>query len=307
MPLLGPLLLLSLLVFSANYLMRFDESDMMMALYGVKSNSSVSTVGGINILGKSAIFGARLIKPLQSLDSFNHSISFGVDYKDIQQTVEFGQTFNTPVTYMPMSALYSGTWQDASGITQLGAGVTFGLRGLVADESEFKAKRWNTVTNTYAKPDFFVFKADLSRTQVLPLEFQGYAKLDGQFSGDLLVPNEQFLAGGVDTVRGYLEAQAAGDKGLHSTLELRTPSLFKSVSWLQDFKLLGFYDVAQLTIIDPSVGQAGKVVLSAAGLGLRMKAWKSLNVNFDIATPLKDYGVTKQGDIASHMRIWYEF
>ena len=294
-------------VFSANYLMRFDESDLMLAMYGVKSNSSVAAIGGINILGKSTILGARLIKPLPGLDNFYHSISLGLDYKDIKQTVEFGQTYNTPVTYMPLTAVYSGTWQDPSGITQLGTGVTFGFRGLVADDAEFKAKRWNTVTNTYAKPDFFVVKADLSRTQALPYGLQGYAKVDGQFSGDLLVPNEQYLAGGTDTVRGYLESQAAGDKAVHSTLELRSPQLFKNIAWLQDFKVVGFYDIAQLTVIDPSAGQTGKIVLSGAGIGMRMKAWNRINFNLDVATPLKDYGVTKQGDIASHMRIWYEF
>jgi len=294
-------------VFSANYLMRFDESDLMLAMYGVKSNSSVAAIGGINILGKSTILGARLIKPLPGLDNFYHSISFGLDYKDIKQTVEFGQTYNTPVTYMPLSAVYSGTWQDPSGVTQLGTGVTFGFRGLVADDAEFKAKRWNTVTNTYAKPDFFVVKADLSRTQALPYGLQGYAKVDGQFSGDLLVPNEQYLAGGTDTVRGYLESQAAGDKAVHSTLELRSPQLFKNIAWMQDFKVVGFYDIAQLTVIDPSAGQTGKIVLSGAGIGMRMKAWNRINFNLDVATPLKDYGVTKQGDIASHMRIWYEF
>ena len=294
-------------VFSANYLMRFDESDIMLAMYGVKSNSSVAAIGGINILGKSTILGARLIKPLPGLDNFYHSISLGLDYKDIKQTVEFGQTYNTPVTYMPLSAVYSGTWQDPSGITQLGTGVTFGFRGLVADDAEFKAKRWNTVTNTYAKPDFFVVKADLSRTQALPYGLQGYAKVDGQFSGDLLVPNEQYLAGGTDTVRGYLESQAAGDKAVHSTLELRSPQLFKNIAWMQDFKVVGFYDIAQLTVIDPSAGQTGKIVLSGAGIGMRMKAWNRINFNLDVATPLKDYGVTKQGDLTSHMRIWYEF
>ena len=294
-------------VFSANYLMRFDESDLMLAMYGVKSNSSVAAIGGINILGKSTILGARLIKPLPGLDNFYHSISLGLDYKDIKQTVEFGQTYNTPVTYMPLTAVYSGTWQDPSGITQLGTGVTFGFRGLVADDAEFKAKRWNTVTNTYAKPDFFVVKADLSRTQALPYGLQGYAKVDGQFSGDLLVPNEQYLAGGTDTVRGYLESQAAGDKAVHSTLELRSPQLFKNIAWMQDFKVVGFYDIAQLTVIDPSAGQTGKIVLSGAGIGMRTKAWNRINFNLDVATPLKGYGVTKQGDIASHMRIWYEF
>ena len=297
-------------VFSANYLMRFDESDLMLAMYGVKSNSGVSltsSFGGINVLGKSTILGARLIKPLPNLDNFYHSISLGLDYKDIKQTVEFeGRAPVTPVTYMPLSAVYSATWQDPNGITQFGTGVTFGFRGLVADDAEFKAKR-NNGTNTYAKPDFFVVKADLSRTQTLPYGLQGYAKVDGQFSGDLLISNEQYLAGGADTVRGYLESQAAGDKAVHSTLELRSPQLFKNIAWLQDFKVVGFYDIAQLTVIDPSAGQTGKIVLSGAGIGMRMKAWNRINFNLDVATPLKDYGVTKQGDIASHMRIWYEF
>jgi hemolysin activation/secretion protein len=208
---------------------------------------------------------------------------------------------------MPFSAVYSATLQDSTGVTQLGSGITFGVRGLVADEAEFKAKRWNTVTNTYAKPDFFVFKADLSRTQALPWDFQGYAKIDGQFSGDLLISNEQYLAGGADTVRGYLEAQAAGDKAVHSTLELRSPRLFKSVDWLQEMRLSAFYDVARIGIIDPSAGQDTKRLLAGTGIGLRMKAWKRFNLNLDVATPLEDFGVTKQNTVTSHMRIWYEF
>lgn len=288
-------------VLSANYLMRFDKSDMLLALYGVKSNSSVATLGGINILGKGTILGVRLIKPLPSVDNYYHSISFGLDYKDFGQTVIFGESFNTPVTYMPLSALYSGTWQDASGITQLTTGTTFGMRGIVADEAEFANKRVG------AKPNFFVAKAELNRTQVLPMGFQGFVKVDGQFSGSPLISNEQFLAGGADTVRGYLEAQAAGDQALHSTLELRTPALFSSVAWLQDVKLSAFYDAAQIRTINPLIGQAGKTLLSGAGLGLRMKAWKRFNLSLDLAAPLKDYAVIKKGDLATHMRVWYEF
>jgi len=288
-------------VLSANYLMRFDKSDMLLALYGVKSNSSVATVGGINILGKGTILGVRLIKPLPSVDNYYHSISFGLDYKDFGQTVLFGGSFNTPVTYMPLSSLYSGTWQDTSGITQLSTGITLGIRGLVSDEAEFASKRAG------AKPNFFVAKAELNRTQVLPMGFQGFAKLDGQFSGSPLISNEQFLAGGADTVRGYLEAQTAGDQSLHSTLELRTPALFSNVAWLQDVKLSAFYDVAQIRTINPLPGQAGTSLLSGTGLGLRMKALKRFNLSLDVATPLKDYTVIKKGDLTTHMRVWYEF
>jgi hemolysin activation/secretion protein len=287
-------------VVSANYLMRFDESDILLALYGVRSKSNVASVGGINILGDGTILGVRLIKPLPSIDNYYHSISFGLDYKDFGQTVVFGSSFDTPITYMPLSASYTGTWQQESSTTQLTTGINFGLRGLVSDQTEFTNKKGG------AKPNFFIAKAELQRTQALPLNLQGFAQIDGQFSGAPLISNEQYLAGGADTVRGYLEAQASGDQALHSTLELRSPPLFKSATWLQDFKLSAFYDIAQLTTLTTS-GPNEKSILSGTGIGVRMKALKNFNVNLDLAWPLKDYGITKSGDLTSHMRVWYEF
>ena len=287
-------------VLSANYLMRFDESDILLALYGVRSKSSVATVGGINILGDGTIFGARFIKPLPTVDNYYHSISFGLDYKDFGQTVVFEGTFDTPITYMPVSALYNGTWQGSSGRTQFTTGLTAGLRGLVSDEVEFDSKR------SGAKANFFVAKAEIQRTQNLPFGFEGFAKIDGQYSGAELISNEQFLAGGVDTVRGYLDAEVSGDQGLHSTLEVRTPSLFKSTNWLQNLKLSAFFDIARLRTINPS-DQDRTSILSGTGVGLRLNAWKYFNADLDLAWALKSTDATEKGDFRSHMRVWLEF
>ena len=92
-------------VLSANYLMRFDETDLMLAIYGVRSNSSVASVGGISILGNGSILGVRLIKPLPALDKFFHSVSVGLDYKSFGQTVEFGGKFETPVSFAAFGLL----------------------------------------------------------------------------------------------------------------------------------------------------------------------------------------------------------
>lgn len=288
-------------VLSANYLMRFDDSDLMLALYGVRSKSSVASVGGINILGNGTILGARLIKPLPSVDNYFHSLSFGLDYKDFGQTVVFGSSFDTPITYMPLSASYTGTWQEPKSTTQITTGATFGLRGLSSDEAEFESKRVG------AKSNFFVAKAELQRTQALPKGFEGFAKIDGQFSGSPLISNEQYLAGGVDTVRGYLESEASGDQALHSTLEIRSPSLIKDSTFFKDFKLTAFYDVARIRVIDPTAGQDEKSILAGVGFGARVKALKNFNANLDLAWPLNDSIVTKKGDFTSHVRFWYEF
>lgn len=283
-------------VLSANYLMRFDDSDMLLALYGVRSKSNVATVGGINVLGDGTIFGVRLIKPLPSLDDFYHSISFGLDYKDFGQTVLFGGGIESPITYMPISASYNATLQKSDNKTQVNAGVNFGLRGLVADEAEFENKRLG------AKPNFFIAKAEVEHTHALPKGFEGYIKLDGFFSGSPLISNEQYLAGGADNVRGYLEAEDSADQAVHSSIELRSPELFKNQAWLQSFKLAAFYDIAKIKTIDSE-----STVLAGTGFGIRVKALKNVNFDLDLAVPLKDSLETKQGDFASHMRLWYEF
>ena len=283
-------------VLSANYLMRFDDSDLLLALYGVRSKSNVATVGGINVLGDGTILGVRLIKPLPSLDDFYHSISFGLDYKDFGQTVLFGGSIESPITYMPISASYNATLQKSDNKTEVNVGVNFGLRGLVADEVEFENKRLG------AKPNFFVVKAEVAHTQALPKGLEGYIKLDGFFSGSPLISNEQYLAGGVDTVRGYLEAEESSDQAIHTTLELRSPELFKNQAWLQSFKLAAFYDIAKIKTID-----AESTVLAGTGIGIRVKAMKNINFDLDLAVPLKDSLETKKGDFASHMRLWYEF
>jgi hemolysin activation/secretion protein len=283
-------------VYSGNYLMRFDESDILLALYGVHSKSNVATVGGINILGNATIFGARLIKPLPAVDNYFHSVSLGVDYKDFGQTVDFGDKFKTPITYIPLSASYSGNWQGEGSSTQFTTSANFGLRGLISDENEFNEKR------TGAKPNFFIARAELERTQALPKGFEGYIKLDGFYSGSPLISNEQYLAGGADTVRGYLEAELSSDKAIHSTLEIRSPQLFKNSVWIKDFKLAAFYDYASLYTID-----ADSATISGAGIGMRLKALKGFNLNLDLAVPLKDALETEKGDFRSHMRFWYEF
>lgn len=73
-------------VFSANYTLPLNGGDFL-AFYGVKSDSDVSAVGTLNVVGRGTILGTRYIKSLPGSDSFFHSASFGVDIKDFDQSV----------------------------------------------------------------------------------------------------------------------------------------------------------------------------------------------------------------------------
>ncbi len=288
-------------VFSGSYLYRFDDRNTLLSFYAVQSKSNVAAIGGINVLGNGNIFGARVIQPLPSLANYYHTLSFGVDYKNFEQDVKFGNdTASTPVSYMPISTQYNGTYQDASSVNQLGLGMSFGLRDVVGSDREFAAKRLGAQSN------FFSFRPEISRTQTLPWGMQLWAKVDGQYSGTPMISNEQYAAGGVESVRGYLEVETLGDRAIHSSVELRSP-VFRAGDWLQELRLIGFYDVASLRVINPTLSEQGQRVIAGTGVGFKMKAWQRWNASVALARVIHDGEVTEKGDINGHMRFWYEF
>lgn len=303
-------------VLSANYLARFDDTNALLALYAIHSQSSinsVASVGGLNVLGDGVILGFRWIKPLPSVDNYSHNVSAGLDYKDFGQSQRFGSdAINNPVTYVPLSVQYSANLKGDSWFSRLSSTATFGLGGFMADETDFHSKREGS------SPDFVLTKLDLQHTQAIYQGFQGFVKLGGQFTDQPLIQNEQYLAGGLDTVRGYIEAEVVGDRAIYSTLELRSPPLFRGLSWLQEAKLTAFYDYAQVRRVTPSnqtpSSSPSSEELAGAGVGFRIKAWKRLNASLDLAWPLKnifnsgiDPLITQKNELRGHARLWYEF
>ena len=104
-----------------------------------------------------------------------------------------------------------------------GLSANFGVRGLGNTEEEFENKRFK------AKPNYIYFGAFGEYTHNFSNGMQAIAALDGQFADSPLVSNEQFGAGGAESVRGYYESQSLGDDGVIGNLELRSPSYVKHV------------------------------------------------------------------------------
>ena len=78
---------------------------------GTKQNSDVSTLGGSAVAGRGYILGARANVTLPGGESFFHSLSTGIDYKDFDEDVKLGdQTIATPIDYYPLVVSYGATW-----------------------------------------------------------------------------------------------------------------------------------------------------------------------------------------------------
>ena len=290
-------------VLSGSYLMPLWK-DNMLALYAVDARSNVAAIGTLGVIGRGNIYGARAIAPLPSGDNFYHSVSFGLDYKNFKESVGLvgSDTLNTPISYAPFSVLYSGTAQDSTGITQLNLGLNFAVRGILGnDEAEFANKRFKAHAN------YLYLRGDVTRTQTLPAGFSLAARLDAQIASQPLISNEQFAAGGYDSVRGYLEAEVFGDNALRGSLELRAPNFPVASDAIRQFNLVAFYEGAKLRVLDPLPGQIQRFTISSAGIGLRLRAWSTLVLSLDVAHPFKTTTHTLAGDTVGRFRLAYEF
>lgn len=295
-----------------SYSLTLPDSDKVLALYAVSSRSSVSSVGGTNVLGDGTIFGARTIWPLPGSGTFFHSLTLGVDFKDFREgtTLAGADTVKTPISYIPFVIGYNATRQDEGGVTQLGATFNFALRGLGDNRidcfgqviSEFACKRFN------ARSNYGYLRAEASRTQTLPRGYTLFGKIEGQIANQPLISNEQFSAGGADSVRGYYESAVTGDDGLRGSLELRSPSLLPGEAkdaW-GNLTAVAFVEGASLRVVDPLPAQTSRFNISSTGLGLRLKS-RGFAATLDVAWPLRDVNRTQAGRARAGFRLSYEF
>ncbi len=300
-------------VLGLTYLLPGIDDAHRVAVYGVKSDSQVASLGGqsaFTALGKGNILGLRYIVPLVSTSSYLHSVSFGFDYKDFTNTIEIAATSPSdqsisqnlaPITYGAWGADYDVTRPSARGSDRFSVGVHFGLRGL-NDDKEFTAKRPG------AEPNYSVLVAGVKSQREFWQGWQLRGQLKTQLTDGMLIGNEQLASGGYDSVRGYYQSETMGDQGINGSLELRTPSLFKGkFTRLNDWRFLVFADAGHVTITNPSAGQIDQFNPSSAGFGMRLRAFKQFSMGADFAQALQDGSQTQAGDTRVDADMRWEF
>jgi hemolysin activation/secretion protein len=291
-------------VFSGFYLARVPGVDWLsLEVEGTEQNSNVSTLGGIGVAGRGQVFGLRAIFDLPQETGFFQSLSLGIDYKHFDQNINVGGAISdTPVTYDPFSAAYSGIWSGKGYETNVNLGMNIDFRGLGSGEMEFDQDRHD------ADAAFVYLRGDLSHTRDLPEGFQGYAKVQGQLADKPLVNSEQFSGGGIGTVRGYLESEELGDNGVLGSLELRTPSLTRLLGkTVDDWRFYVFGEGGVLTIYDPLPEQKDLFSLASTGVGTHFQLAKHYNGSLDLGIPLLPGTQTQRYSPLLTFRVWADF
>jgi len=279
-------------VFVANYIFPVNDDDNRLAFYAVKSDSDISTVGDLAVIGKGNIYGTRYVVPLKRSKTLIHSTTLGLDYKDVEDLVNIqsGGSVKTPIKYAVASASYTATALADGATTRFTAGVNFGLRG-PNSRGEFEDKRFK------ANPDFIYFRGDINRTDYFANDINLESSFRLQLAGSPLISNEQFTAGGYLSVRGYYESQILGDVGTGAGIELYSPKLFYDETSELKMRALVFAEGAFAEVLEPLPGQLRQQELYGAGIGLRVTKSKQLLVKIDWAYPLRDAGDAGSGTL----------
>ena len=291
-------------VFSGFYLVHFAETPWFSLLaQATKQDSNISTLGGSAVAGRGETVGLHALMTLPPVGSLNHSVNVGLDYKHFGQTLTTAGVVNsTPITYYPLSAIYSGSWTGKGSVTEFNVGPTLGLRGVGSDDIQFNARR------SGASGSFILLRSDFSQTRDLPGGFQVFGKLQGQVSSEPLVDTEQFSGGGLGTARGYLEGEAAGDYGVFGTFELRSPSV---AGWLGEksgeWRFYAFGDAGVLAVEKALPGQTREFDLVSVGVGSRLGLRDHFSGSIDLGVPLKSLSTTRRGDVLLTFRIGADY
>nr|WP_052361821.1 ShlB/FhaC/HecB family hemolysin secretion/activation protein [Geminisphaera colitermitum] len=290
-------------VFSAYYLVPVPNSPVKLMVQGMKHDSDISTLGTFDVAGRGENLGIQAIVSLPGTTTWSHGLTGGIDYKHFDELLTLGGTTDgtqTPITYYPLSVTYSGTHLGKKSLTQLNAGLNFHIRGMGSDSEEFANKRYG------ADGSYFYFRGDIARTQTLPDDWQLFGKLQGQLSSRPLISSEQFGAGGLGTVRGYLESEAMGDSGFAATLELRTPPLTLG-GFFDEVRARVFTDWAGLILNDALPDQDSRFLLGSVGAGLTLHYRKHFHGSVDVGLPLRSEGNTEHYDPRVTFRVWADF
>lgn len=285
--------------YSAYWLARFPRAEWGSLLFqGTKSDSNVNTLGGAAVAGRGSTYGLRVLLNLPAVGDYSQSASFGFDYKHFDQTIRLAATSTNPaativapITYYPLTAEYNGSWRGAHSTTAFNAGATFHLRGVGSSDALFNNSQYN------AGGDFLIFRGELSHTHELG-GFQLFGRVQGQLADQPLLSGEKFTLGGLNTVRGYREAEQVGESGVAGTIEVRSPSLLKQIGGAPiDWRLFAFADAGWLRVIDALPGQANRFNFLSYGAGTRFRWSDHFTASVIASVPHNAQGETPADEV----------
>lgn len=277
-----------------------DSIDVFASYSDVDSGSVLAGIFNLQVSGRGTVFGGRYNQLLRRVGDYESRITYGLDYKEFQSNVTLqGVQLGNDVTVHPLSVAYTGVLGTADGEWSF---TVTGMRNIPGGD-QGKSADFNRV-RAGAPAGYSLLRINAGYSRALPADFQMRLVLAGQFTGDALIPGEQFGAGGATTVRGFGERDISNDRGHLVSAEIYSPNFCATLQTVAaQCRALVFYDAANVRRNDPLPGEIAKASIGSVGLGLRVGVDKYMTMQVDYGHVI-DGGVTQQkGDKKLHFRL----
>ncbi|MBV9992131.1 MAG: ShlB/FhaC/HecB family hemolysin secretion/activation protein [Alphaproteobacteria bacterium] len=295
-------------VFVGSYGIPIWSTPWTLNVSGTYSNSNVQAVAGTGVFGKGFTFGASGLLQLPPWGDLAQSVSAGLTFKHNVNDVGFfvapGEGCNlvdghgnagprSCAEYIPLTFDYQVTKQTKSASLTGTATLTLGMRGLGSGIRAIQTNR------AFARGNFTKFNLDATYTRSLPWDMSLVSYLSGQVTDQPLLANEQFSAGGLTTLRGYLQSEALGDDGILASFTLNGPSLAPTMSELfgqgvvDDWRLFLFSDNAVAWMLDRLPEQRSVFPLASIGVGSKIELFSHISGNVVMGMPMRNGVATK--------------
>jgi hemolysin activation/secretion protein len=249
-----------------------------------RSNITEAPFDRFGIAAKSQLYEIQYRQPLIRSFVEEFALSFGFTAKD-------GQTFLFNNLATPF-----GFGADVNGITRTSI-FAFTQDYLKRDEqgawffqSVFKVGTGlaNSTINQAPIPDsrFLNWNFQGQRWQRLNDDNLLILQADLQVTPDSLLPSEQFIVGGGQTLRGYRQSARSGDNGFRFSAEDRI-TLQRNGAGQSIFQIAPFFNMGSVWNRDDNPNfLGGKNFLMSFGTGLIWEPVKNLNMRLDYAIPI---------------------
>lgn len=268
--------------------------------------------------------------PLPRIKTYFHEMSAGFDYKHTDNNLLFGGgPLLTPTEIAQVVGGYDGLALDAFGRTR------FQIRGVYSPGELFGKNTDEAFTRTHsgASADYYYLRFSGERVFKLPFSAEWKKRevsesfsiaLSGmaQLSEYKLLPSEQIVFGGYDSVRGYDEFSLLADEGWKGRAELRSPEFAfgRSGGGSQPegstldsrrairIQVLGFFDYggARNFFQSNSEFDVEEQDLMSVGGGLRGGWSRHLDFRFDYGYQIGDE-ISGQDDHRAHFSVVAKF
>ncbi|MBF0331388.1 MAG: ShlB/FhaC/HecB family hemolysin secretion/activation protein [Candidatus Omnitrophica bacterium] len=254
--------------------------------------------------GKARIYGVFMNKALLQKTDLDIRYTLGFDYKNIVNFLSGNKTSRDNLRILKNGV--DVDYSDNYGRNILGLEYDAGFPDIMGGMDAKDAMASRAGSGARFQKEMLTYY----RLHPTPFSTSLLWKNSVQFSNHTLPASEQFQAGGAASVRGYAPAEAAGDSGYYTALELSFPLYglskdvkvpFRKEKLWDAFRFVTFWDFATTKVKNTTPGEKDTTTLKGYGVGARFNVL-NLTARVELGYPI---GKTSADGNRPHP--WVEF